>query len=142
MRKRNLFTGILLLVCFILFSLTSCKTDEAENDVLEEVRSAPVVKLESIEQQDSEPILVDNVGTVASISDMRIQPSTDTFDEEWLYRFTYNPQEKVIDGHEITVLFGLGSMEIDGTTYTPEAGVEYDTILEWAEGVYNYYIEQ
>ena len=53
MRQRSPFTAILILVCLILFSLTSCKSEEAENDVLEEIRSAPVVKLESTEQQDS-----------------------------------------------------------------------------------------
>ena len=48
----------------------------------------------------------------------------------------------MIDGHEIIVLFGSTSMEIDGITYTPEDGVKYETILEWAEGVYDYYIDQ
>lgn len=139
--RRIPFT-IILLSCIILLTLTACNVSETENNVLEEIRSAPVVKLESSEQQDSQPIFVDNVGTTTSIADMRIQSSTEEFSEEWLYRFTYNPNEKVIDGHEIVVLFGSTSMEIDGTPYTPEDGVDYDTILEWAEGAYNYYMEQ
>ena len=37
------------------------------------------------------------------------------------------------------MLFGLDSLEINGTVYIPEDGVKYETILEWAEGVYEYY---
>lgn len=139
---RRIPFAIILLSCIILLSLTACNVSKTENDVLEEIRSAPVVKLESAIQQDSQPFFVDNAGTTTSIADMRIQSSAEEFSEEWIYRFTYNPNEKMIDGHEIVVLFGLTSMEIDGTAYIPEDGVEYDTILEWAEGVYNYYMEQ
>ena len=110
--------------------------------MLEEIRAAAVVKLESAEQRDRTPIFVDNAGTTASIADMTIQRSDEAFREEWRYRFTYNPQERVIGGHEIVVLFGFTSMEIDGTTYVPEAGVEYSTILEWAEGAYGYYADE
>ena len=74
-----------------------------------------------------------------SLADMRIIPADETFTQEWIYRFTYNPQEKVINGHEIIVLFGASSLEIDGVTYAPEEGTSYDSILEWAEGVYKYY---
>ncbi len=141
MKKWNGFAGIFVWMSLILLTLASCDANQAENAVLEEIRSAPAVKLESAEQQDSNPVFVDNAGTTASVADMRIQPSAEAFNEEWRYRFTYNPQEKVIDGHEITVLFGLTSMEIDGITYVPEDGVEYDTILQWAQGAYDSYAQ-
>ena len=141
MRKFSFTFVIIFLSCIILLTLAACNASKPENDVLEEIRSAPVVKLESAGQQDSQPIFVDNVGTTTSIADMRIQNSNSEFSEEWIYRFTYNPNEKVIDGQEIVVLFGSTSMEIDGTAYIPEDGVEYDTILQWAEGAYNYYVE-
>lgn len=132
---------ILLLSGIPFLTLTACHVSETEKNVLEEIRLAPVVKLECAEQQNSQPIFVDNVVTTTSIVDMRIQSATEAFDEEWLYRFTYNPNEKVINGHEIVVLFGSTCMEIDGTTYTPEDGVNYDKILEWAEVVYHDYME-
>lgn len=69
---------------------------------------------------------------------MRIEPSSDIFDQEWIYRFTYSPKEKVIDGEEIILLFGSDSMSINGTSYQPEPGVDYSSILEWAEGLYQY----
>src|SRR5699024_12150261 len=47
-----------------------------------------------------------------------------------------NPREKVINGHEIVVLFGETSMSVDGVTYLPETGVPYGAVLEWAEGKY------
>lgn len=140
MKKGMLFAALLILLIF-LFMLASCKSNEVENDVLEEIRSAPVVKLESATHPDNEPIFIDNTGTSTSIADARIQVGSEDFSEEWIYRFTYNPKEKVIDGHEIAILFGATSMEIDGVPYTTEEGVEYSSILDWAEGVYGYYEE-
>lgn len=136
MKKRCV---LVILLCFWGLLLSACNRTETEQSVLEGVRTAPVVKLEFAEHADNTPIFVDNVGTTISIADMRIQASDHAFDEEWLYRFTYNPQEKVIDGQEIVLLFGQSSMGIDGVTYLPEEGAEYASILEWAEGVYNYY---
>lgn len=110
-----------------------------EKSLMETIRSAPVVKLEYADQSDHQQVFVDNAGSTASIADMDIQSSQNGFSEEWLYRFTYNPREKVRGGQEIVVLLGSTSMEIEGTTYTPGDGVSYDVILDWAEGVYDFY---
>lgn len=110
-----------------------------ENSLMETILSAPVVKLEYADQSDHQQVFVDNTGSTASIADMNIHSSQNGFSEEWLYRFTYNPCEKVRGGQEIVMLLGPTSMEIDGTTYTPGDGVAYDAILDWAEGVYNFY---
>ena len=72
---------------------------------------------------------------------MAIQPSDEEFDGEWLYRFTYNPVEKVTSGHEIVVALGEAMMEIDGVAYVAGEGVDFSSILEWAEGAYKYYSE-
>ena len=108
---------------------------------MDEIRAAPVVKLECAQSENSEPIFADNAGTTASIADMRLQPSDGTWNEAWIYRFTYNPDEKVRDGHAIVILFGSTSMSVDGTPYIPEDGVAYGTLLEWAEGVYSAFAE-
>ena len=121
------------------FTLSSCNQAVQTDDIWEQVRSAPVVKLESA-QQNEEPIFVDNTGSVTAIADMRIQPSDQTFDEEWIYRFSYNPHEKVLDSQEIVILFGDSSLSADGTTHLPEEGVPYDSILEWAESLYQSYL--
>ncbi len=136
MKRAYISIIILYSLCLLL---SGCKSDETESSIFEEIRTAPVVKLEFAEQQENEPLFIDNAGTTTSIADMNIIPSDEEFIQEWLYRFTYNPQEKVIDGQEIVVLFGSSAIEIDGATYVPEDGVSYEAILEWAEGVYNYY---
>ena len=130
---------ILCLIFIASFTLSSCNQAVQTDDIWEQVRSAPVVKLESA-QQNEEPIFVDNTGSVTAIADMRIQPSDQTFDEEWIYRFSYNPHEKVLDSQEIVILFGSSSQSADGTTYLPEEGVPYDSILEWAESLYQSYL--
>lgn len=139
MGKRSFFLLILILIGMILLVLAFFNLNKTENDLFAEIRTAPVVKLESSDSGEDAAIFVDNTGTTASIADMRIQSSAKKFSEEWLYCFTYNPQEKVIGGQEITVFLGLDSLEINGTVYIPEDGVKYETILEWAEGVYEYY---
>ena len=106
---------------------------------MEEIRSAPVVKLECAGQEGGEPVFCYDPVSMSSLAEMRIQPSQGEFTEDWVYRFTYNPREKVIDGHEIVVLFGETSMSVDGVTYLPEDGVPYGAVLEWAEGKYAYF---
>ncbi|WP_295369892.1 hypothetical protein [uncultured Pseudoflavonifractor sp.] len=127
----------IIMLCSFCLLLSACKSAEAESSIFEEIRTAPVVKLESAEQQENEPLF--SYSIITSVADMRIVPSDEEFNQEWLYRFTYNPREKVINGHEIVILFGSSALEIDGVTYVPEDGVPYEAILEWAEGKYNYY---
>ena len=137
MRKRF---GILLICAFCLL-LSSCGADPAEDSgILEKIGSAPVVKLEYSGQEDGKPILSWDPIMMWEWPNMMIQPAEGEFTEEWVYRFTYNPREKVINGHEIVVLFGKTSMSIDGVLYQPEDGVAYDTILEWAEMKYDYVV--
>lgn len=102
MRKRF----VLLLICAVCLLLAACAPGEAEDSgVMEEIRSAPVVKLEYARQEGGEPVFCYDPVSMSSLAEMRIQPSQGEFTEDWVYRFTYNPREKVIDGHEIVVLF-------------------------------------
>ena len=121
--------------------LSACAPGQAEKSVMDEIRSAPVVKLECSGLAGGGPIFADNVGTTAAIADMRIHAADSGFDEGWIYRFTYNPDEKIRDGHAIVILFGSASMSVDGIPYIPEDGVAYDTLLDWAEGVYSAFAE-
>ena len=130
---------LLLLLPVFFVSLVACHNAESDSDIFEEIRTAPVVKLESAQDTDNGPIFCNNAGTTASLADMVIQPSDEGFDGEWLYRFTYNPAEKVTNGHEIVAAFGETMMEIDGVTYVAGEGVDFSSILEWAEGAYNFY---
>ena len=121
--------------------LSSCGADPAEDsDIMEKIRSAPVVKLEYSGQEGGKPILSWDPIMMLTWPSMAIQPAEGEFTEEWIYRFTYNPREKVIGGHEIVILFGETSMSIDGVLYQPEDGVAYDTVLEWARLKYDYVV--
>ena len=89
MKRKILFLSLFVLSCF-LFS--ACKSKTPTVDVLEGIRSAPVVKIEYALASDKTPVLADNTVTFSTIADMRIEPSDEPFEEDWIYRFTYNPK--------------------------------------------------
>lgn len=125
----------LLLAQLVCLTLTACGE---EKDVMEEISSAPMVKVESAE--DGEAVIVSNEIT-KRLLDLTIQPSDEDFTGDWLYRFTYSPAEEVKGGDEIVVLFGEENMQIDGVTYVAEPGVPYGEILDWAALAYDYSVE-
>lgn len=129
---------LIIVVIAVILLYPALRSPNRENT---SIISAPAVKLESAENKDA--ILIDNDLTPAhNFATLAIEPSEDSEGEpesEWIYRFTYNPKEKVINGTEIVVLFGSGSLSINGELYKTQDGVDYEKILEWAENTYNYY---
>ena len=130
--KKLRFLLLALLVCL---TLTACGE---EKDVMEEISSAPFVKVESAENGGA--AIVSNE-TMKDLSALTIQPSDEEFTGDWLYRFTYSPAEKVKGADETVVLFGEENMQIDGVTYVAEPGVPYSKILDWAAVAYDYSVE-
>lgn len=133
---------LIIVVIAVILLYPALRSPNSENtSIMDVISSAPAVKLESAENEDA--ILIDNDLTPAhNFASLAIEPSEDSEGEpesEWIYRFTYNPKEKVINGTEIVVLFGSGSLSINGELYKPLDGVNYEKILEWAENTYNYY---
>ena len=132
---------IIFAIAIILLYLALRSPSRENISIMDVISSAPAVKLESAENEDA--ILIDNDLTPAhNFATLAIEPSEDSEGEpesEWIYRFTYNPKEKVINGTEIVVLFGSGSLSINSELYKPLDGVNYEKILEWAENTYNYY---
>lgn len=133
---------LIIIVIAVILLYPALRSPSRENiSIMDVISSAPAVKLESAENKDA--ILIDNDLTPAhNFATLAIEPSEDSEGEpesEWIYRFTYNPKEKVINGTEIVVLFGSGSLSINGELYKPLDGVNYEKILEWAENTYNYY---
>lgn len=129
---------LIIVVIAVILLYPALRSPNRENT---SIISAPAVKLESAENEDA--ILIDNDLTPAhNFATLAIEPSEDSEgkpESEWIYRFTYNPKEKVINGTETVVLFGSGSPSINGELYKPLDGVNYEKILEWAENTYNYY---
>lgn len=139
MKKKYIL--IIVVIAVILLYLALRSPNRENTSIMDVISSAPAVKLESAENKDA--LLIDNDLTPAhNFATLAIEPSEDSEGEpesEWIYRFTYNPKEKVINGTEIVVLFGSGSLSINGELYKPLDGVNYEKILEWAENTYNYY---
>ena len=133
---------LIIVVIAVILLYPALRSPNRENiSIMDVISSAPAVKLESAENEDD--IFIDNDLTPAhNFAALSIEPSEDSEGEsesEWIYRFTYNPKEKVINGTETVVLFGSGSLSINGELYKPLDGVNYEKILEWAENTYNYY---
>lgn len=133
---------LIIFAIAVILLYPALRSPNSENtSIMDVISSAPAVKLESAENEDD--ILIDNDLTPAhNFASLAIEPSEDSEGEpesEWIYRFTYNPKEKVINGTEIVVLFGSGSLSINGELYKPLDGVNYEKILEWAENTYSYY---
>ena len=139
MKKKYILIIVVIAVILLYPALRSPNNENIS--ITDVISSAPAVKLESAENEDV--ILIDNDLTPAhNFASLAIEPYEDSEGEpesKWIYRFTYNPKEKVINGTETVVLFGSGSLSINGELYKPLDGVNYEKILEWAENTYNYY---
>ena len=70
----------IIMLCSFCLLLSACKSAEAESSIFEEIRTAPVVKLESAEQQENEPLF--SYSIITSVADMRIVPSDEEFNQE------------------------------------------------------------
>lgn len=135
----------LIYICICLMILCSCSSSTSDSnkdvDVMDKISSSPAVKLEY--SGDDEAIFIDNSLTqIHQLSSLNIEPAEGSFEDDWIYRFTYDPEEKVIDGQETVAVFGENSMAIDDRIYVPSDGVEYESILEWAAMTYDYYSGQ
>ena len=113
---------LIIVVIAVILLYPALRSPDSENiSIMDVISSAPAVKLESAENEDAIPI--DNDLTPAhNFATLAIEPSEDSEgkpESEWIYRFTYNPKEKVINGTETVVLFGSGSPSINGELYKP-----------------------
>ncbi len=84
------------------------------------------------------------IALLRSFADLEIQPSPlEPADNEgdWLYRIIFNPSEKVTGAEEIVVSFHKDYIQINTEYYLPADGVSYESILEWAEGISEYFLK-
>lgn len=88
-------------------------------------------------QEDSE------ISSISSFADLELMAAPlEPADEEsdWLYRIIFNPSEKVPDADEIMVSFHSKYVQIDTEFYLTTEGVEFESILEWAESKFDYFM--
>ena len=77
-----------------------------------------------------------------SISIIEIGTTAVDKEEDWLYRITYSPKDKVSNSEEITVSFHRDYIQIGSEIYLAKQGVDYDDVLEWAKSKHEYLVKE
>lgn len=139
MKKRICIIFRVILAAFVL---CGCSGKKEDTTVLDAVRNASVVKLET---SDSHTMYVDSeIDTLKSFADLEIHEAplepADS-EDDWIYRMTFDPSEKVSGSEEIVVAFHDTYLQINSEYYLPEEGVAYSSILDWAQSKFDYFFE-
>ena len=92
---------------------------------------------------DGRSVLVDGeIDLLRSMSELDIQqaPMTPADDpDDWIYRITFNPVEKVPNGEEIVVSVHEKYLQIENEYYLPYGDVDFESILAWFDGKAAYF---
>ena len=90
------------------------------------------------ETADGRSVLVDGeIDLLRSMSELDIQqaPMTPADDpDDWIYRITFNPVEKVPNDEEIVVSVHEKYLQIENEYYLPYGDVDFESILSWFDG--------
>ena len=96
------------------------------------------------ETADGKSVMIDSeIALLTSLAELEIQeaPMTPADDpEDWIYRITFNPIEKVPNGDELIVYVHEKYLQIATEYYLPIGDVSFDSILEWFDGKAAYFI--
>ena len=136
-------TVSILFTILMIVTLNACSASK-ENDksVFDQIKESSVAKMESSE---GVKVYVWNMQDIASLSSLQIEEAPlepADKEEDWLYRITYNPKDKVSNGEEIIVSFHSAYIQIDSEFYLAKQGVGFDGILEWAESKLEYLVKE
>ena len=135
--------SILNIMAVFLLGIMLCGCSENfENEIMDGIRNSAMAKLET---SSNKIVYVDSeITTLKSFADLEIQATPmEPADNEgdWIYRITFNPLEKVSGSNEIVVAIHESYIQIGSEFYLPKSGVEYSSILEWAESKVDYFFE-
>lgn len=137
-RKTVCFISYAMMMAFIL---CSCSNREKTTD-MDIIRSAAAAKLET---EDNHTLYVDSeIDIVKSFADLEIHEAPlepQDKEDDWIYRITFNPSEKVSGGEEVVVAFHDTYVQINSEYYLGNEGVPYDEILDWAQSKFAYFFE-
>ena len=132
---------ILLITFALAFSITGCSKNN-DKTVLDIIKASPAA---TIELPDGSSVYVDSeIASIRSFADLELMASPlEPVDNEddWLYRIVFNPSEKVTDADEIMVSFHKKYVEIGSEYYLTPEGVEFESVLQWAESKFDYFIK-
>ena len=132
----------ILIIVIVIMALTACSASkEKEKSIFERIQENTVALMES---SDGVKVYVWNQD-LASFSSLEIEEATlepADKEEDWLYRITYSPKDKVSNSEEITVSFHRDYIQIGSEFYLAKQGVDYDDILKWAESKHEYLVKE
>ena len=134
---------MILLAVVMVIAITACSASkEKEKSVFEKIQESSVALMES---SDGVKVYVWNMQDLASLSSLQIEEaSLEPADNEndWMYRITYNPKDKVTNSEEIIVSFHNDYIQIGSEFYLAKQGVDFDDMLEWAESKFAYLVKE
>ena len=138
-RRIRMLAGLLTAVMVVV--LVACSSSN-EKTAFDRIKESPVAKMELTE--GSSCYVDSEIASLRSFADLRMQSSplepADS-EDDWLYRIVFNPSEKVTGTDEIIVSFHKDYVQINEEYHLPVDGVSYDSILEWAEGKFDYFLK-
>lgn len=130
----------MLIVFALAFFITGCSKNNAKT-VLDIIKVSPAA---TMELPDGSSIYVDSeIASIRSFADLDLMESSlEPADNEndWLYRIVFNPSEKVKNADEIIVSFHEKYVQIDSEYYITPEDVEFESVLQWAESKFDYFI--
>ena len=132
----------LSLMAIIIASLLGCDSKKSESlDYAQKITHAICAKFEfNGETDDGYKIITSETPVLTRFFDNVILIPQDTpFNEDWIYRITFNWNEIAKGSPEIIVLIGKASISIDGDNYTTEDGVPFSAVLNNFAGKYKYF---
>ncbi len=138
-RNEGMKRWIILLV-FLFAALCGC-AGPSEKSTSDLIRESPAAKL--LLPDGSETFVDSEIASLRSFADLQIKATPlepADREEDWLYRIVFNPSEKKIGAEEIVVSFHEDYVQIGQEFYLPEEGVSCESILEWAEGKFAYFM--
>ena len=133
----------ILIIVIVIMALTACSASkEKEKSIFERIQESSVALMES---SDGVKVYVWNMKDLASLSSLQIEEAPlepADKEEDWLYRITYSPKDKVSNSEEITVSFHRDYIQIGSEIYLAKQGVDYDDVLEWAKSKHEYLVKE
>lgn len=118
---------------------TFYKKEEYTAD-MREISQAVAARFET---SDGKSVIVDSeIDVLRSMSELEMQaaPMTPADNpEDWIYRITFNPSDKVLNGEEIIVLVYEKYVQIENEYYLPKDNVSFESIMEWFDGKAAYF---
>lgn len=136
--KRILSIAIPIL---LIMTLSVCTPRKPEKTVFEKMSESPIAK---VERSDGEYRFIYTSSEMDSFISLCIEPAKEkptSVDEDWLYRITFNPPEKVINAEVIEYYVYPNYLQIGSEYYLPEKDVSYESILECINARVDYFFD-